>query len=132
MDITDEYIIEALENTAKYTFYKEYVEPLEIEHDELLDSLDESRQEINELRKQIQKLKETKKQPLKEDVAEFKKEYEKLLNEVSVLTQENTELRKENKELKKLKKKIGFNPDDYDRLKKQNLELIRRLKMRRS
>jgi len=129
MDITEEYIIEALENTAKYAFYKEYVEPLEIEHDELLDALDESRHEINGLRKQIQKLKESKKQPFKEDTAVLRREYEKLLKEVSVLTQENTELRKENK---KQKKKIGFNVDDYDRLKKQNLELIRRLKMRRS
>ena len=132
MDITEEYIIEALENTAKYAYYKSYVEPLELEHDKLLDTLDESRQEINKLRKQIQRLKESKKQPFKEDTAALRREYEKLLKEVSALTQENTELRKENKELKKLKKKIGFNVDDYDRLKKQNLELIRRLKMRRS
>jgi len=101
MDITEEYIIEALENTAKYAFYKEYVEPLEIEHDELLDALDESRHEINGLRKQIQKLKESKKQPFKEDTAVLRREYEKLLKEVSVLTQENTELRKENKKQKK-------------------------------
>lgn len=68
---------QAIQVTAKYQFYKEYVEPLEVEYDKLLDE---------------------------------------------VVT-----LRKENR---KLKKKIGFNVEDYERLRKQNLELTKKLNRR--
>lgn len=68
---------QAIQTVAKYQFYKEYVEPLEVEYDRLLDE---------------------------------------------VVT-----LRKENR---KLKQKIGFDINDYNRLRKQNLELTRKLNRR--
>jgi predicted nuclease with TOPRIM domain len=56
----------------------------------------------------------------KEYVEPLEAEYDKLLDEVIKLKKEN----------RKLKKKIGFNVQDYERLRKQNLELTKKLNRR--
>ena len=88
--------ISALKNTAKYEFYKEYVEPLEKSHDELVDEVERLERRIKRLEEELQGANKVKEAALNGDILQREKlENESIRATAQRLYEKNKLLEKE-------------------------------------
>lgn len=101
MYLTDEEL-ESLITTRLYKYYKDYVEPLEIEHDELIDEVEKLKKKNKSLRVDIKKLKYP--SEYDEKFNETHRELNKVLVEKNRQLQQKVELQR--KTIERLKRGV--------------------------